>query len=570
MVKERNNAQRFKHGIKKGNSSDNPDRVIAKGGHNMRDKATINRIQMYKNFKPIRDRHGKIVKAAPFQSWNASGTVARVDPNRRWFGNTRVITQNALQKFQDEMKNVSDDPYKVIMNPTRLPITLLNEKAKNERLHILEVDTYENTFGPKAQRKKPTLATCDMSEFAAKANERLDTYDEAKDSNVVRDTGGVSNEARYALFKAGQSKRIWKELYKVVDSSDVIIQVLDARDPDGTRCKQVEQMLKKEKKHKHLMFVLNKCDLVPTWITQRWVALLSQEYPTLAFHASLTNPFGKGALIQLLRQFGKLHQDRKQISVGFIGYPNVGKSSVINALRKKKVCKVAPIAGETKVWQYITLMKRIYLIDCPGIVYPQGDTDADIVLKGVVRVENVPNPEDYVEELLKRVKKEYIQRSYGIADWSDHCEFLEKLAIKAGKLLKGGDACLSSAAKMVLNDFQRGKLPYFVKPPGCTDEPVDGDVKIQDLTKRDPSEDSETKAKVDANTGVEEKDEVDADEYSEEKKTKVVKKKAKNTKKETVKKPKASPKSRRNDDVVDGISLKKKKMKRLVKSSNKK
>ena len=51
-----------------------------------------------------------------------------------------------------------------------------------------------------------------------------------------------------------------------------------------------------------------------------------------------------------------------------IGYPNVGKSSVINALRSKKVCNVAPIAGETKVWQYITLMKKIYLIDCPGML----------------------------------------------------------------------------------------------------------------------------------------------------------------------------------------------------------
>ncbi len=82
---------------------------------------------------------------------------------------------------------------------------------------------------------------------------------------------------------------------------------------------------------------------------QKWVAVLSSEYPTLAFHASITNPFGKGALYQLLRQFGKLHDDKKQISIGFIGYPNVGKSSVINTLRAKKVCKVAPIAGETKV-----------------------------------------------------------------------------------------------------------------------------------------------------------------------------------------------------------------------------
>jgi nuclear GTP-binding protein len=89
-------------------------------------------------------------------------------------------------------------------------------------------------------------------------------------------------------------------------------------------------------------------------------------------------------LIQLLRQFGQLHKEKKQISVGFIGYPNVGKSSIINTLRAKRVCKVAPIPGETKVWQYITLFRKIYLIDCPGVVYPNCDSETDIVLKGVV------------------------------------------------------------------------------------------------------------------------------------------------------------------------------------------
>jgi nuclear GTP-binding protein len=65
--------------------------------------------------------------------------------------------------------------------------------------------------------------------------------------------------------------------------------------------------------------VSGRCDLVPTWATARWVQLLSAEYPTLAFHSSLTNSFGKGAFIQLLRQFARLHSDKKQISVGFIG-----------------------------------------------------------------------------------------------------------------------------------------------------------------------------------------------------------------------------------------------------------
>jgi len=173
-----------------------------------------------------------------------------------------------------------------------------------------------------------------------------------------------------------------------------------------------------------------------------------------------------GALINLFRQLGKLHLDKKQISVGFIGYPNVGKSSVINALRSKKVCKVAPIAGETKVWQYITLMKRIFLIDCPGVVYPTAETDTEKVLKGVVRVELVTNPEDYVDSLLQRVRREYISKNYKIDHWNTSTHFLEQLAQKTGKLLKGGEPDVTVTARMVLNDWQRGKLPFYVPPEG--------------------------------------------------------------------------------------------------------
>lgn len=163
---------------------------------------------------------------------------------------------------------------------------------------------------------------------------------------------------------------------------------------------------------------------------------------------------------------GKLHIDKKQISVGFIGYPNVGKSSVINTLRSKKVCKVAPIAGETKVWQYITLMRRIYLIDCPGVVYPSAETDTEKVLKGVVRVELVNNPEDYIGSVLERVKQEYLVKTYKVDNWSSPEDFLEKLAFKMGKLLKKGEPDITTVAKIVLNDWQRGKLPFYVAPPG--------------------------------------------------------------------------------------------------------
>lgn len=459
-----------KQGFNRSAHSMNPERKTEglKGVAKVRTKATINRLQMYRNFKPKRNKVGQIISPAPFQGRLPQGTVARVEPNRKWFENSRVIGQNALQKFQDELGKAMKNPYDVVMKSTKLPITLLNEKSKNERVHILETESFESTFGKKKSRKRPSLKIRDEEHFSEVVNTVTESYNDKNDLNIVKEDTGEKVPVKDWIMNAGQSKRIWNELYKVIDSSDVVIMVLDARDPEGTRCSYLENFLKTEKPHKHLIFVLNKVDLVPTWVTQRWVAILSAEYPTIAYHASLTHPFGKGAVINILRQFAKLHADKKQISVGFVGYPNVGKSSVINSLRSKKVCKVAPIAGETKVWQYITLMQRIYLIDCPGVVYAMAhsETDVEKVLKGIVRIELCPEPEQYIDAVLAKVLKKYISKTYGIEDWTDGEDFLTKLAVKTGKLLKGGEPNLPIVARMVVNDWQRGKLPYYTSPAG--------------------------------------------------------------------------------------------------------
>jgi nuclear GTP-binding protein len=259
-------------------------------------------------------------------------------------------------------------------------------------------------------------------------------------------------------------------LHKVLDSSDVVIEVLDARDPMGTRAFHVEEHIKKNMPHKHILLLLNKADLVPTWALKRWLYTLSKEFPVLAFHSSITKPFGKGSLIQVLRQFQHLHSDKQQISVGFIGYPNVGKSSVINTLRRKKVCPVAPVPGETKVWRYITLFKKIFLVDCPGVVYPTADSESDIVLKGIVRVENLEEPIEHIPALVDRVRADHLAKTYGIDKWTDALDFVEQFARKSGRLLKGGEPDMNTVAKMMLNDWLRGKIPYFVPPPQPTEE----------------------------------------------------------------------------------------------------
>ncbi|RKF80082.1 Nucleolar GTP-binding protein 2 [Golovinomyces cichoracearum] len=470
--------------IRQGKDNDGMNNVKVKGENFYRSAKKVKTLNRLTEGRPRRNASGKITISAAFQSRQLP--QARVEPNRKWFTNSRVIGQDALNSFREAMAERASDPYSVLLKSNKLPMSLINDgKGKNgikEHQAKITVETapFGEVFGPKAQRKRVKMNVSslqDLLDDSTKSHELyLDQLEQAKllsgdpssatDANGDTQDDGCIKSAREAIFNKGQSKRIWNELYKVIDSSDVVIHVLDARDPIGTRCRSVEKYIKEEAPHKHLIFVLNKCDLVPTSIAASWVRYLSKDHPTLAFHASITNSFGKGSLIQLLRQFSSLHSDRKQISVGFIGYPNTGKSSIINTLRKKKVCTVAPIPGETKVWQYITLMKRIYLIDCPGVVPPSTtDTPEQILLRGVVRVENVEHPEQYIPAVLKRTKPQHIERTYLIKSFKDHFEFLEQLARKGGRLLHGGEPDINGVAKMVLNDFLRGKIPWFTPLP---------------------------------------------------------------------------------------------------------
>ncbi|KAF9247574.1 hypothetical protein DTO013E5_4696 [Penicillium roqueforti] len=500
--------------VRQGKPDDGMANVKTKGENFYRDAKKVKTLNMFKSGTPRRNAQGDITVAATYQSKELP--TARIEPNRKWFANSRVISQEALTSFRDAVAERAADPYQVLLKTNKLPMSLIrdNDKVNGLKQHqakmTIETSPFNDTFGPKAQRKRVKLGVSSLEDLAGETAKMQDTYIEKNDegthadgSAIVRgdDTAAVEDlglltTSRESVFSKGQSKRIWNELYKVIDSSDVIIHVLDSRDPDGTRCRSVEKYVREEAPHKHLIFVLNKCDLVPTGVASRllpatsvvhdfgcacfngipsvtalaaWVRHLSKDYPCLAFHANINNSFGKGSLISLLRQFSSLHSDRKQVSVGLIGYPNTGKSSIINTLRNKKVCTVAPIPGETKVWQYITLMKRIYLIDCPGVVPPNvNDTEEDILLRGVCRVENVHNPEQYIPAVLRRVLPRHLERTYGIKYQENYLDWLALLARQGGRLLKGGEADLDGVAKMVINDFLRGKIPWYTPPPKGT------------------------------------------------------------------------------------------------------
>lgn len=259
--------------VREGDTRDGNLRV--KGENFYKDAKKVRHLQMYKTGRAKRNARGEIIQAAALQSTDAP--IARVDPNRKWFGNTRVIGQDALSHFREAMGDKKHNSYQVLLRRNKLPMSLLDEKDLTESptANITETESYSLTFGPKQQRKKPrTMAVSNLEELAQVTQTDEKDYQEKQELNATLglmggsflDKEDFSQEAKEAIFNKGQSKRIWNELYKVIDSSDVVIHVLDARDPLGTRCESVEKYIKQECAHKHLIYVLNKCDLVPTWV----------------------------------------------------------------------------------------------------------------------------------------------------------------------------------------------------------------------------------------------------------------------------------------------------------------
>ena len=137
------------------------------GAGGQRSEATVRRLAMYKQ-RPVRDAKGKVL-FEQYQSKVAPNT--RIVPDRRWFGNTRVVGQAALEGFRQEMAAASTDAYAVVLKAKTLPLALLAdpEKAKRPaRADLLGVAPFADTFGAKAQRKRPALKVDSYEELLLK------------------------------------------------------------------------------------------------------------------------------------------------------------------------------------------------------------------------------------------------------------------------------------------------------------------------------------------------------------------------------------------------------------------
>jgi len=246
-----------------------------------------------------------------------------------------------------------------------------------------------------------------------------------------------------------------KIVNKIIDECDIILLVLDARDPELTRNKELEKKIKA--KGKKLIYVLNKADLVPKGILEKWKEVFGENTVFVSAKRRLGTRILRNMIKQSLKEMGK-----KEGKVGIVGYPNVGKSSIINALTGKRKALTGSVAGLTKGEQWVRLTKNIKLMDTPGVLEMRDEDD--LVISGALRLEKVENPIPPALKILSRIDnfdnsiiKEYFGVDYEKVDE----ELLKKIGNKRGYLTKGGEVDLIRTAKTIIKEYQDGKLNYY-------------------------------------------------------------------------------------------------------------
>ncbi|KAH8161128.1 hypothetical protein CIB48_g7133 [Xylaria polymorpha] len=342
---------------------------------------------------------------------------------------------------------------------------------------------------------------------------------------------------------------VWRQLWRVIERSDLVVQIVDARNPLMFRSEDLENYVKDVDPSKKNLLLVNKADMMTTTQRKAWSkyfkekrinyrffsASLAKELnearelePEEPLQGESSNPKTKlrhqsendeessgeeaseedtneeseasGALPPkiteddtriltveelediFLQQARDPDDPEKRLQIGLVGYPNVGKSSTINALIGAKKVSVSSTPGKTKHFQTIRLSDKVTLCDCPGLVFPNfATTKGDLVCNGVLPIDQLREFTGPAALITHRIPQPFLEAIYGIhiktrpleeggTGIPTGSELLAAYAKARGFKTQGvGQPDESRAARVVLKDYVSGKLLYVEPPPGWGD-----------------------------------------------------------------------------------------------------
>lgn len=415
--------------------------------------------------KPTKSKHGKSKRLGLSLKYKVQKKVREAHRKQR-----------KIEKALGSRGKLKKDPGLPNLHPFKQQFLLKEQEAK-EREEEARIKRKQEA----KEKKKMGLAG-----LVAQAEQQQSEFNEAQAmENDDGIDGTMTDSSRRAFYK---------EFRKVVEAADVILEVLDARDPMGCRCRRVEQQILAAGSDKRLVLVLNKIDLVPKSVLEKWMKYLRNEFPVIAFKASTQEKtakisqsksaaiggrgvgasvcFGAPTLLALLGNYCRNLDIKTAIRVGVVGYPNVGKSSLINSLKRGKVCGVGAQPGFTTTCQEIVLDKHVKLIDSPGIVFAEKGATAEFALRNCIKIEDIEDPVTPVGAILSKCNHDLICEKYCVPEFETTEEFLQMLCRKLGKIKKGGVPDINAAARSILQDWNCGKISYYTTPPEVHEMPA--------------------------------------------------------------------------------------------------
>lgn len=244
----------------------------------------------------------------------------------------------------------------------------------------------------------------------------------------------------------------WGVVNNSLKNSDIILLILDARIPEESRNREI--LRKANELHKKIIFVFNKCDL----ISKENLEKLKEKYPD-SFFISATNKDSLRILKNHLIESGK--NVKPSLRISLIGYPNVGKSSILNILVPKTRAKVSSKSGTTKEIQWIR-EGNLRFMDTPGVI-PRSDSKIRVGLTASKDAHKLKNPDKVAYEIIHVLRKqnlEAIKRFYKIDFEKNESDYnvLLKIGKKKNYILKGGDIDENRTVTQIISDWQKGKI----------------------------------------------------------------------------------------------------------------